>query len=180
MEGCMVWDADADLDKLTTSLQAYDKAATIAFSNDLVGRIYKTTDPYPANPAKKILSALRKRLFFEQMERLADAFIQTGAGSNTVRRLYVQALLDQGHFTAALLVLERLIADTEGIDLAENAEAKGLMGRAYKQLYVNALAPSVQRNQKWLDEAAKAYYGPYVLEPRSYGWHGINSVAIGH
>jgi hypothetical protein len=114
------------------------------------------------------------------MERLADAFIQTGAGSNTVRRLYVQALLDQGHFTAALLVLERLIADTEGADLAENAEAKGLMGRAYKQLYVNAIAPAVTRNQEWLDEAATAYYGPYRLEPKSYAWHGINVVAVAH
>jgi hypothetical protein len=26
-----------------------------------------------------------------------------------------------------------------------------LMGRAYKQLYVNAIAPAVKRNQKWLD-----------------------------
>jgi hypothetical protein len=176
----MAWDAEADLDKLTAALETRDKAATYAFCNDLVTRIYKTAEPYPLNPAKKLLSTLRKRRFFEQMERLADAFIQTGAGSNTVRRLYVQALLDQGHFTAALLVLERLIADTEGADLAENAEAKGLMGRAYKQLYVNAIAPAVTRNQEWLDEAATAYYGPYRLEPKSYAWHGINVVAVAH
>jgi hypothetical protein len=90
------------------------------------------------------------------------------------------AMRRQGHFTAALLVLERLISDTEGLDLAENAEAKGLMGRAYKQLYVNATAPAVKRNQKWLDEAATAYYGPYRLEPKSYAWHGINVVAVAH
>jgi S1-C subfamily serine protease len=176
----MAWDADADLDKLTAALEARDKAATYAFCDDLITRIYKTAEPYPLNPAKKLLSTLRKRCYFEQMERLADAFIQTGAESNAVRRLYVQALLDQGHFTAALLVLGRLIADTEGADPAENAEAKGLMGRAYKQLYVNAIAPTVKRNQKWLDEAATAYYGPYRLEPKSYAWHGINVVAVAH
>jgi hypothetical protein len=164
----MAWDVDSDLDKLTAALNALDKAVTRAFCNDLIGRIYKTAEPYPSNPAKKLLSTLRRRRLFEQMERLADAFIQTGAGSNTVRRLYVQALLDQGHFTAALLVLERLIADTEGTDQTENAEAKGLMGRAYKQLYVNAIAPTVKRNQKWLDDAATAYYGPYRLDPKSY------------
>jgi hypothetical protein len=129
-------------------LEAHDKAATSACCNDLIARIYKTAEPYPLNPAKQLLPALRKRRFFEQTERLADAFIQTGAGTNTVRRLYVQALLDQGHFTAALLVLERLIAETESVDLVENAEAKGLMGRAYKQLYVDATAPAVKRNQK--------------------------------
>jgi hypothetical protein len=176
----MSWDVDTDLDKLTAALEAHNKSATRAFCNDLIARIYSTGEPYPLNPAKKLLSTLRKRRFFEQMERLADAFIQTGAGSNTVRRLYVQALLDQGHFTAALLVLERLIADTEGTDPVENAEAKGLMGRAYKQLYVNAIAPAVGRNQKWLDQAATAYYGPYKLEPKSYAWHGINVVAVAH
>jgi hypothetical protein len=97
----MPWDVDTDLDTLTTALEAHDKSATRTFCDDLIARIYKTAEPYPLNPAKKLLSTLRKRRFFEQMERLADAFIQTGAGSNTVRRLYVQALLDQGHFTAA-------------------------------------------------------------------------------
>jgi hypothetical protein len=150
----MSWDTDADLGKLTAALEARDKAATSAFCSELIARIYKTEEFYPLNPAKKLLSMLRKRRFFEHMERLADAFIQTGAGSNTIHRLYVQALLDQEHFTVALLVLERLIADTEGVDLAENAEAKGLMSRAYKQLYVNATAPAVKRNQKWLEEAA--------------------------
>jgi hypothetical protein len=176
----MAWDVDDDLEKLTNALEARDNTATRAFCDDLIARVYKAAEPYPCNPAKKLLSALRKRRFFEQMERLADAFIQTGADSNTVRRLYVQALLDQGHFTAALLVLERLINDTEGADLVENAEAKGLMGRAYKQLYVNAIAPTVNRNQKWLDRAALAYYGPYKLEPKSYAWHGINVVAVAH
>jgi S1-C subfamily serine protease len=176
----MPWDVDADLNRLTAALEAHDKSATRAFCDDLIARIYKTAEPYPLNPAKKLLSTLRQRRFFDQMERLADAFIQTDAGSNTVRRLYVQALLDQGHFTAALLVLERLIADTEGVELVENAEAKGLMGRAYKQLYVNAIAPAVNRNQKWLDRAAMAYYGPYKLKPKSYAWHGINVVAIAH
>jgi hypothetical protein len=176
----MPWDVDTDLDKLTATLEAHDKSATRAFCDNLIAQVYKTDEPYPLNPAKKLLSTLRKRRFFEQMERLADAFIQTGAGSDTVRRLYVQALLDQGNFTAALLVLERLITDTEGSDLPENAEAKGLLGRAYKQMYVNAIAPTVNRNRKWLDQAAMAYYGPYKLEPKSYAWHGINVVAVAH
>jgi hypothetical protein len=176
----MEWNADHDLAQLTAALEAFDKPAANALCDDLIRRIYRCGVPYPSNPAKKLLSTLRKRRLFGQMERLADAFIQTGAGSNTVRRLYVQALLDQGHFTAALFVLDRLILDTEGKDLDENAEAKGLKGRAYKQLYVNATAPSVERNQKWLDEAATAYYGPYRLEPKSYAWHGINTVAIAH
>lgn len=174
----MTWNPDDDLERLEAALEAYDKPAIYAFCDDLVARIFRTPEPYPSNPAKKVLSILRRGRFFDLMERLADAFIQTGAGSNTVRRLYVQALLDEGHFTAALLVLDGLIAATEGIDPTENAEAKGLKGRAYKQLYVNAIAPTVERNQKWLDEAAKAYYGPYSAAPELFAWHGINVVAV--
>ena len=176
----MTWDTDDDLKRLTAALEARDRPAIYAFCDELIARIFKTQGPYPSNPAKRVLSILRRGRFFDQMERLADAFIQTGAGSNTVRRLYVQALLDQGHFTAALLVLDGLIAATEGVDPEENAEAKGLKGRAYKQLYVNAVAPTVERNQEWLDEAAKAYYGPYRADPKSFAWHGINVVAVAH
>jgi hypothetical protein len=52
----MAWDADADLRKLTAALEARDKAATSAFCNDLIARIYETAEPYPLNPAKKLLS----------------------------------------------------------------------------------------------------------------------------
>jgi hypothetical protein len=45
---------------------------------------------------------------------------------------------------------------------------------------VNAVAPAVERNQKWLYEAATAYYGPYRADPKSFAWHGINVVAIAH
>ena len=171
----MLWDVDI---KLTAALEARQICHTRVLRRPHCVDL-QDGGTYPLNPAKKLLLALRKRRFFEQMERLADAFIHTGAGSATVRRLYVQALLDQGHFTAALLVLERLITDTESTDPTENAEAKGLMGRAYKQLYVNAIAPAVKRNQKWLDQAALAYYGPHKLEPQSYAWHGINVAAVG-
>lgn len=149
---------------------------------DFGGRnsIYETEEPYPGNAAKKLLSQLRRRRFFPQMERLADAFIQTGAASNAVRRLYAQALLDQGHFTAALLVLERLVADTESNDPQENAEARGLCGRAYKQMYLDALSPTVARNQKWLDQAAAWYFEPYRRLPVDHAWHGINVVAVAH
>jgi hypothetical protein len=53
----MLWDVDADLDKFTAALEARDKFVTRAFCDDLIARIYKTAEPYPLNPAKKLLSA---------------------------------------------------------------------------------------------------------------------------
>lgn len=174
----MAWNPDDDLDRLSAAFDVFDKAAVLALCKDLLARIYGTAEPYPANAAKKLLSQLRRRRFFEQMEHLADAFIQTGAASSTVRRLYAQALLDQGHFTAAMIVLERLVADTEADDPYENSEARGLLGRAYKQMYLNALSPGVPRNQEWLNRSASWYFEPYRRKPDDHAWHGINVVAV--
>jgi S1-C subfamily serine protease len=176
----MTWDPDGDFDRISAAFDAHDKAAATAFTDELVDRMFRTADPYPANPAKKLLTTLRRKLCFAEMEKLADAMIQTGAGSTTVRRLYAQALLDQEHFTAALLVLNKLVEDTEKDEPGENAEARGLLGRAYKQLYVNAATPGVARNQRWLDQAASFYYGPYKRSPESFAWHGINVAAVAH
>src|SRR5262249_11880893 len=71
----MLWAVDFHLHNLTATMEARDKSAIRGFCDDLIARIYKTAEPYPLNPAKKLPSALRKRRFFEQMERLADAFI---------------------------------------------------------------------------------------------------------
>ena len=72
----MAWDADSDLSKLTAALEAHDKAATSAFCNDLIVRIYKTAEAYPFNPAKKLLSALRKRRFFDLRNAGSSSHIQ--------------------------------------------------------------------------------------------------------
>jgi S1-C subfamily serine protease len=179
-ETTMAWDTDADLKRLQVAMQSFDKAGVTAFCEDLLARVYAAAEAYPPRPATKLLSLLRKRRFFEQMERLADALIQTGSANFSVRRLYAQALLDQGHFTAAQQTLDTLVADTEGRDADENAEARGLVGRLYKQMYINAAAPALPRTQDWLARSAAAYFGPYQVAPEQHDWHGINVVAVAH
>lgn len=59
----MLWDVDTDLDKLTAALKARDKSATRAFCDDFIARIYKTVEPNPLNPAKKLLKASQVRVW---------------------------------------------------------------------------------------------------------------------
>ncbi len=174
----MAWDPASELARLQGALAAFDKSAALAHCDELLHRLFASEEAYPALPAMKLLTELRKHRLFEPMERLADAFIQTGTASAGVRRQYAQALLDQGHFTVAQQVLEKLVADTQAGDPKENAEARGLTGRLYKQLYVNAGAPEVARNQGWLEKAARAYFEPYQTAPDKHAWHGINVVAV--
>ena len=63
----MSWDVDTDLDKLTAALEAHNKSATHSFCNDLIARIYSTAEPYSLNPAKKLLSTLRKRRLHDRV-----------------------------------------------------------------------------------------------------------------
>lgn len=72
---------------------------------------------------------------FAPMQRLADVFLQSGQTSPEIRRQYAQSLLDQGMVSAAIDVLEKPDRDTAGSADAqkENAEARGLLGRSYKQ-----------------------------------------------
>jgi S1-C subfamily serine protease len=174
----MAWNTDSDLKQLQEALRSFNNAAAIALCDGLQRQLFASQEPYPALPAMKLLTLLRRRRFFAQMERLADTLIQTGTNTAGVRRQYAQALLDQGRFTVAQQVLEKLVADTEGNDHNENAEARGLLGRLYKQLYVNAREPAVARNRTWLEQAALAYFTPFKNDPEKRAWHGINVVAV--
>ena len=79
----MAWDAKGEVAKLEKLLNANDKAGVLAFCNDLINRIYKAAEPYPLNPATKLLSTLRRRRFFEQMERLAPVAITVKTHANS-------------------------------------------------------------------------------------------------
>jgi hypothetical protein len=125
----MLWDVDTDLDKLTAAPEARDKSATRAFCDDLIARIYKTAEPYPLKSGEEAAFGIEEKAIFRADGTFGRRFHSDRLWLGYGPQAYVQALLDQGHFTAALLVLERLITDTESTDPTENAEAKGLMGR---------------------------------------------------
>jgi len=94
-----------------------------------------------------------------------------------IRRQYVQAMTEQGNFFAALQELQRLVIDAAA-DPTELAETRGLIGRVYKQQYVNAKGAPTERNRKSLERGIRAYADAYRDDPRHPIWHGINTVAL--
>src|SRR4029077_15002447 len=61
----------------------------------------------------------------------------------------------------------------------EQAEAHGLMGRIYKQRYVNeAGKASPERAQRNLQRSFDEYQSCYNADPKANTWHGINMVAL--
>lgn len=174
----MAWDKDKleqDFNDLAEKVNAFDKEGSAALCEKLIADISQSADPYPPKEAGDVLNLLRKKRMFKLMQMVADALIMSGQNDAKVRRLHAQGLIDDGtNMAAAIGILDGLIADTQN-NPSENAEARGLKGRLYKQIYVNAVSA---RNRQNIERAVRSYFDVYESAPEVHLWHGINVVAL--
>jgi hypothetical protein len=172
---------DEFLERLGEATASFDRDAASRLANELIAALDQGETLSTAS-ARRILQELRRKRFFDLMERLAEALRQFGHDEAIIRRLYAQALIDQGRAPAAIDVLEALIARTAE-DPAENAEARGLLGRVYKQRYVDAVNAEPQAAarrgcQLDLRRSLAAYHEIYRADRLEHHWHGINAAAL--
>ncbi len=120
--------------------------------------------------ARHVLRLLRRKRLFGRMTLLSEALLAAGHRSPGIRCDYAQALIDQGMPAASLDMLEGAVHDA--IDPTDASEARGLAGRAFKQMYVDS------SNVRWLIEAIAVYAGAYQRDPERCVWHGINAAAL--
>ncbi len=167
----------ADLERrLSTALDSFDWTTSEQLNTQLISAVSSNPEQFSDLFARRVLSRLQRKRRFSSMTRVGDAFIQQGFNSHQVLRRYAQALIDQGFFHAAELLLRSILADT-AVPPSEQEEAQGLLGRTGKQIYVNANAPGNPRNIARLQSAVDSYWLSYVLNPTENYWHGINVVA---
>jgi hypothetical protein len=169
----VTWD-NQQIQTLTDALARYDRPVVSALCNHLVAELRADSAPPDEAQVIKVLKLLQGRRFFSDMEPLADAAILAGAGIAEIRRRYAQALIEGGRLAAAVHQL-RLIIDAPTSPRAEVIEARGLLGRAFKQQYVFARGGGAARDA--LEQALSAYLGVYSADPSNI-WHGINAVAL--
>jgi tetratricopeptide (TPR) repeat protein len=172
----VAWDPASSQKELLHAIAALDRSRVAELCDELIAYVQSQAEPFALHPARRILSALRDHRHFVLLQRVADAFIQADRGDPVIRRQYAQALLDQGNLSAAVAVLERLVGDTEG-QPHEHAEALGLLGRAFKQMYIAAQGGPAERRKRFLERAITQYREVYD-ESAEHRWHGINAVAL--
>lgn len=164
---------------LEQAVESFEQERVVELCRALTAHLRVAPEVYPFAEAKKILDLLRRKRHFGPMMRVADVLLQTGQDSARIRRQYCQALLDTGQLAAGLEMLSALERDCDQSgDEDELAEARGLIGRALKQMYIDAAqfgtpTPALRAH---LVEAIDAYDGVYERE-KSKIWHGINVVA---
>ena len=169
------WSITESQSQLLESISALDHPRAEALCEELIAYVRADAEPYPLNQARRILGALRAERQFTLLQRVADAFMQAGQADPVIRRQHAQALLDQGSLSAAEAMLLALVADTKSSPV-EHAQARGLLGRAYKQMYVNASGTAAPRRAAFLERSITEYLGVYG-EVRDR-WPAINAVAL--
>jgi len=176
----MTWDNRRFHEQLNGVLSRFDHNEVDLLCDSLVEHLNSSTSAPDQVFAEHVLGDLRCKRCFGHLRSVADAFIQNGLTVPKVRKLYAQSLLDQGELSAAIAYLNALVTDATGVAGQEDelAEARGLLGRAYKQVYIYIGGTASGEAAKALNSAIKSYSAVYEDDPDSYSWQGINKAAL--
>lgn len=122
------------------------------------------------------LQRLRDDRDFRALAQVAESGARFRPHEPTLRRLQAQALIDSGQPATALSVIEGINARLPE-DAQEKPELQGLMGRAYKQMFVESGGAIDTAHKGLLRSAISAYETAYRADPQRY-WHGVNLLAL--
>lgn len=173
----MAWDDPKLESRFSDALKRFKWGEVAELCEETVARIKSESSPMHERLARRLLFLLRRKRQFALMVQLAETLVRSGLDIFPVRRQYAQALIDQGVFTPAELLLETVVHHApEHTD--DYREARGLIGRIYKQVYVNNNDPTSLAKRSNLEHGLKEYLEVYKNYPRESWWHGINAVAL--
>ena len=127
--------------------------------------------------ASAMLLALRNRRDFSRLGTLAEAVRRLAPTDATNQRLYGQALIETGHASLAIDLLQAL-QHSLPVGHPEADEAQGLLGRAHKQIFFDSADRSGPAAHRALEAAIRAYRTPYAADPARNTWHGVNLLAL--
>jgi hypothetical protein len=154
----------------------YDKVETARLVDAFMDHVRAQSTPYSVADAKTLLNALKNKRFFDLLVKATEALIESGQDAPVIRRLMAQGLIEQGRLIVARDLLLRLEEQTRE-DAFENSEARGLLGRIHKQLYVRDAAADSALRTRHMRAAVEWYSSAYVKDRDANYWHGINMVA---
>jgi hypothetical protein len=165
---------DLLITNIKLAVKEYDKLALEENLVKMFEDLQRKSLNFTYEHCKDILDTLRKKRLFTQMERVCDAFLQADLTFPVVYRQMAQSLIEQGKARSAPFYLNQIDLDTVE-DTFEWSEAKGLLGRIYKQCYVD-LNRTDSSAEKFLLSAVSHYREVYFSDTEKY-WHGINYAA---
>ncbi len=131
------------------------------------------------------LKTLRNAALFEGIALLADRLTNVGYENAFLLKTYAQSMIEKGQYALAAGALKeaRSVAFTAG-DAACEADAWGLEGRIYKDLFLRSvdrksMAPR-DTQERLLRRSILAYHWVYARAPKVQDshYHGVNAMAV--
>jgi endonuclease G len=163
------WDAELFSALLVNATKRHDRARAEELVRVVVSHLAARADAYPDERASADLYTLRQDRQFELMRRYGEALLASGTNRDKVRKQFAQALIETRDYDRALQELQSIIDDDES-SRKEIFEAWGLIGRTYKQRYVEGPDAGLIR------KAIEAYATVYDQDPYRF-WHGVNAAS---
>lgn len=129
--------------------------------------------------AARLLGELRDQREFVRLCELAELVLRLRPDDFKARRLYGQGLIETGRLAAAASLLESARQEA-GPEHPQAPELSGVLGRAYKQLFMDSPASTDGARANYLARSFAAYRVPFELDPGTHFWHGVNLAALSH
>jgi len=167
------WNEEIFSVALSGAVSRHDHPRTESLVRAIVEHLSNRASPYPQQHAYSDLQKLRQDREFELMCRYGEAAIASGTRKDRVRRLVAQGLIETRRYIYALEILQSIVNDSDSSQ-QEIYEAYGLIGRAYKQRYVDA--PEARGAAAMLRHAIVAYETVYARDKNQF-WHGVNAAS---
>ncbi len=185
----MTWTDEESPNQLEEYLDSGRLDAARGLVREFIEDVRGMARPVEEELADRILKLLRNYTLFEELEEVASCLFKFNPESMRTQIQYAQALIEKGKLTQAIEKLLAMrkevearcrIADPGLIEQAEEqkAEVIGLLGRCYKQLYVDARPTASEPRRYDLQQAVKFYKEAYAADPQSNYWHGVNLIAL--
>ena len=189
--GKVTWSDDASPAVLKEAIEGRDYGTGGRLLDALCDDLDASGRTINADVAKEVLKLLRKNAWFQELRRVAEKFDEYAQNDTRVLLHLAQARIEMDEITKAvgvLLALKKRIdkklteadLDPEATEEAEYdlGEIMGLLGRCYKQYYVDAVPSDFEPRDNDLKKSL-AYYGDaYERRLGDYHWHGVNLVAL--
>ena len=175
----MSWDDKSSPEALERALAAYEWEAARALVNGLVEDVESYDRRVPAGVATRVLDALRRVAWFNELAAVAASLQKAGQNAPQVRHQLAQGLIEKGCVTRAI---DELLATRDALEKGDEtpewSEITGLLGRAYKQLYVNAQPTRIEPREHDWQRAVDYYKQAYEKDASANTWHGVNCIAL--
>ncbi len=162
-----------------------DKATARRLIGELIAALANASVPLAERRTVEFLKRVKDARLFDELTLLADRLAcRNPAMLGPVSNVYAQGLIDSGRIQAAIDLLEATRENPQKTP-DERVDAKGILGRAHKQVYVNhartpreaaILSESIgPRLVKAIDSYASVWE---PSQPRDNFYHGVNYIAL--